>query len=140
VVQEVFKVLLQKLPEFEYDPGKSFRAWLGTVTRNKCVDFLRRQKSLVGLNDKSHAIQLQLPDNAEMIAEAEHRQYLIRRAIELMQSQLPPTMWQAIHRHIVLDQPAPEVAGELGITANAIYVAKSRVLRQIRQELAELLV
>src|SRR5262249_10636168 len=35
LVQDVLTVLVQKLPEFRYDPGKSFRAWLRTVTLNK---------------------------------------------------------------------------------------------------------
>jgi RNA polymerase sigma-70 factor (ECF subfamily) len=33
-VQDVFTVLVQKLPEFRYDPGKRFRGWLWTVTVN----------------------------------------------------------------------------------------------------------
>jgi RNA polymerase sigma-70 factor (ECF subfamily) len=28
LVQDVFVILLKKLPEFEYDPNQSFRAWL----------------------------------------------------------------------------------------------------------------
>src|ERR1700719_3689870 len=35
LVQDVFTVLVQKLPEFHYDPHKSFRAWLKTVLLNK---------------------------------------------------------------------------------------------------------
>ena len=37
LVQDVFAVLLQKLPTFTYDPQKSFRAWLRTVTFNLCA-------------------------------------------------------------------------------------------------------
>jgi len=37
LVQEVFALLVQKMPDFKYDPHKSFRAWLRTVTRNKLV-------------------------------------------------------------------------------------------------------
>ncbi len=42
LVQEVFLVLVQKLPAFEYDPGRSFRAWLRTVTLNKLRERRRR--------------------------------------------------------------------------------------------------
>src|ERR1700730_18807813 len=34
LVQDVFTVLFQKLPEFRYDPARSFRAWLRTVHLN----------------------------------------------------------------------------------------------------------
>jgi RNA polymerase sigma-70 factor (ECF subfamily) len=34
LVQDVFTVLVQLLPEFRYDPHKRFRGWLWTVTLN----------------------------------------------------------------------------------------------------------
>ena len=42
LVQDVLVVLVRKLPEFHYDPRKSFRAWLRTVTLNKWRERLRR--------------------------------------------------------------------------------------------------
>ena len=38
LVQDVLVVLIQKLPEFQYQPGKSFRGWLRTVLQNKWRD------------------------------------------------------------------------------------------------------
>src|SRR4051812_13311262 len=43
LVQEVFATLVQKLPEFQPDPQRSFRSWLRTVTVNKWRDAYRRQ-------------------------------------------------------------------------------------------------
>jgi RNA polymerase sigma-70 factor (ECF subfamily) len=42
LVQEVFAQLLQKMPGFNYDRQKSFRAWLRTITLNKWRDRCRR--------------------------------------------------------------------------------------------------
>ena len=42
LVQDVLVVLVRKLPDFQYDPRKSFRAWLRTVTLNKWRERLRR--------------------------------------------------------------------------------------------------
>ena len=42
LVQDVFVVLVAKLPEFLYDRGKGFRAWLRTILFNKWRDRLRR--------------------------------------------------------------------------------------------------
>ena len=36
-------------------------------------------------------------------------------------------------------RPVEEVAAELGLTPNAVYVARSRVLKRLRRELAGLL-
>ena len=40
---------------------------------------------------------------------------------------------------VVRDRPAADVAAELGISVNSVYLAKSRVLRRLREELAGLL-
>jgi RNA polymerase sigma-70 factor (ECF subfamily) len=47
--------------------------------------------------------------------------------------------WQACWEFVVRDRPAAAVAAELGITVNAVYLAKSRVLRRLREELQGLL-
>ncbi len=39
LMQEVFLLLYQKLPEFTYDPERSFRAWLKMVLLNKWRDW-----------------------------------------------------------------------------------------------------
>jgi RNA polymerase sigma-70 factor (ECF subfamily) len=56
-----------------------------------------------------------------------------------MQAEFQPVTWQACWQFVLLDRPATEVAAELGITVNAVYLAKSRVLRRLREELAGLL-
>jgi len=44
LVQDVFTLLVQKLPEFHYDRGRSFRNWLLTVMTNKWRDRIRRRE------------------------------------------------------------------------------------------------
>src|SRR5438128_1371907 len=43
LVQDVLVLLVRRLPEFRYDPGKSFRAWLHTITLNCWRDRQRRR-------------------------------------------------------------------------------------------------
>src|SRR5690348_13054594 len=42
LVQEVFAILVTKLPQFVYDRNKSFRGWLRTILQNKWRDKQRR--------------------------------------------------------------------------------------------------
>jgi RNA polymerase sigma-70 factor, ECF subfamily len=58
---------------------------------------------------------------------------------QLMQAEFPPETWKAYWDHVVSGKPARAVAAELGTTVNAVYIAKCRVLRRLREELAELL-
>jgi RNA polymerase sigma-70 factor (ECF subfamily) len=136
LVQEVFVVLVQKLPDFRYQANQRFRGWLWTVTVNKHRERQRRRAGKlqgagdVGLEDLAD------PRIDEAVAEAEYRTYLARRALELMQTDFQLTTWKACWECIVEGRPPAEVAAELGLTVNAVHLAKSRVLRHLRAELA----
>lgn len=139
LMQDVFVILLRKLPHFTYDPQQSFRRWLWTVLLNQWRDQQRRRRRDVG---DSNAPALDGPasaDPAEVIAEAEYRNYLVGRALELMQTDFQATTWKACWEYVVRDRPAAEVATELGISTNAVYLAKARVLSRLRHELQGLL-
>src|SRR5437588_12372374 len=43
LVQDVFVTLLRRLPEFDYDPSRSFRAWLWTVLYHAAAAWRQRQ-------------------------------------------------------------------------------------------------
>lgn len=135
LVQEVFVVLLQTLPTFEYDHQSGhFRGWLRTLMVNKLRDRKRREarleKALAQRQPDSEP-----PDDAEAFGEREYQQELSRRALRLMQTDFEPATWKACWETVVQGRPAHEVARELGITENAVYIARCRVLRRLRQEL-----
>jgi RNA polymerase sigma-70 factor (ECF subfamily) len=139
LVQDVFAVLLQKLPEFSYDPGRSFRAWLRTLTINRWRDALRRKAAALRGGTPDRLDEVAVPDHAQTIWETEYRQQVVGRALEIMQSDFQPTTWQACLAVIVDGKSAETVAAELGLTVEAVYAARSRVLRRLRHELAGML-
>jgi RNA polymerase sigma-70 factor (ECF subfamily) len=134
LVQEVLLVLVGKLPEFTYDPAQSFRSWLRSVATNKWRENCRRQppgREVQGVDLSAVAG----PDAAPEFEEAEYHQYLAQRALALMQAEFQPATWKACWEQVVSGRPAAEVAAELGMSEGAVYVAKSRVLRRLREEL-----
>lgn len=134
MVQDVFVVLLQKLPEFTYDGRGNFRGWLRTVTLNKWREGQRRRRP-----EPTELSDLAAPEESGTFEEVEYRRQLVGRALELMRAEFQPTTWKACWEYVVVGRPVPEVARELGVTVNAVYLAKSRVLRRLRQELGGLL-
>ncbi len=138
LVQDVLTQFVRKLPQFSYDPQKSFRAWLRTVTLNCWRNRLRRAQ-LPREPNPPDVGDLPGPDGSDVLGEAEYRQWLVGRALELMQAEFQPSTWKACWECIVNDRPAAEVATELGISVGAVYMAKSRVLSRLRQELTGLL-
>jgi len=140
LTQDIFTTLVQKLPDFRYDQAKSFRGWLKTITLNRCSDLFRKRK----LNANAHATE-QVQDVAdevsdvEFLTEQEYNEFVATRALQLMKNEFESTTWQACWQSITTDLTALEIAEKLGISVNAVYLAKSRVLRRLRQQLAGLL-
>ncbi len=63
---------------------------------------------------------------------------LWRRAVELVRAEFEDQTWKAFWRVAVDGQTPAAVAEELSTTVPAVYKAKSRVLRRVRQELGDL--
>jgi RNA polymerase sigma-70 factor (ECF subfamily) len=136
LVQEVFVLLLEKLPEFTYDPSKSFRAWLRTVAMNRYRERFRRPTLPVAGGDSLLAA---VADPAEAFWEAEYRGRLVGRAMQLVQPHFAPATWHLFWETVVNGRPSAEVAAEMGITQGAVRVARFRVLARLRQEIDGLL-
>lgn len=139
LVQDVFAVVLEKLPAFQYDPSKSFRAWLKTVATNKWRDACRKKAAAPKQGGDAALDEVPAPPQAEAFWEKEYQQHLTRQALQLMQNEFQPSSWKAFWGMVVEGKPAAEVATELSLTPEAVYAAKARVLRRLRDELEGLM-
>lgn len=135
--QDVFVVALQQLPQFRYDPSRSFRAWLKTVLLNSWRKHQRKLARGPAIGGDPDLVADTGPSH--FVDEAEHRDYLVRRALEIARADFEPTAWKACWEFVVNDRPAADVAAELGVSVNVVYLAKSRVLKHLRAELAGLI-
>jgi RNA polymerase sigma-70 factor (ECF subfamily) len=144
VTQDTFRSVAMGLSRFRRDrSGDSFRGWLATITRNRIRDFFRRVAQRPKGKGGSDFQQLleNLPDSEadsdpEFAGDWEsQRRSLLHRSLELVQAEFESNTWKAFWR-TTIDTAAPEaVAAELGLSVNAVYKAKSRVLRRLRKEL-----
>src|ERR1043165_1002228 len=139
LVQEVFTILVAKLPEFVYDRHKSFRGWLRTILHNKWRDRQSRRAAEPPMQGGSALLDQAGPEPTDAFWEVEYREQLVGRALELMKNEFQPATWRACWEVVVSGRSAAEVAAELGITVDSVYAAKSRVLRRLRKELEGLL-
>jgi RNA polymerase sigma-70 factor (ECF subfamily) len=138
LVQEVMVQLFRKLPEFRYDPQRSFRSWLRTVTLNTWRERLRRRGPEINVGDAALADAVQA-ENDEAITDAEYRAHLVQQTLRALQNEFPKTTWQAFQEYGLRGRPVREVAQELGLSVGTVYAAKSLVLTRVRRELDGLL-
>ena len=133
LVQDVFTTLVTKLRDFVYNRTGSFRNWLRTILYNKWRDQHRR--AAIRTVQDSQLNERPAPDALGDIWEKEYCELLVARALDLMRQEFEPTTWQACWEMVVSGRSGIEVAKSLGLTVDAVYAAKSRVLRRLRKEL-----
>jgi len=146
VSQDVFRSVFVNLNGFRRDrPGDGFRKWLKTIARNRVLDAVRRAgRTPIALEggiapdlaaDSSLSEEVD-SDPAELESE---RTTVLRRALEMVRTEFEPQTWEAFWRVTVEETTAADVATALGVTANVVYLSKSRVLRRLRDLFAELI-
>lgn len=136
LVQDVLATLVDKLREFQYDPQRRFRGWLRTMTVNRARNFRRGEsvRRSAELDDQTAATP-SVQDSADLFADAEYRAFVVKRALKLMQADFQEQTWKACWEHLAEGRSAADVAQELGLSTNAVHIAKCRVLRRLRAEL-----
>jgi RNA polymerase sigma-70 factor (ECF subfamily) len=141
LMQEVLRSVSAAAHRLEYDPKRgTFRGWLFTVTRNKVFNFLEsRGRRVIASGDSR--VQERLEQHAYADGElsddweADYQRSLAAQAMERIKGEFQTATWQAFMQ-TALDGDAPaQVAGRVGLSVGAVYVAKSRVIARLRQEI-----
>jgi RNA polymerase sigma-70 factor, ECF subfamily len=142
--QEVFRAVARGIAAFRRDrPDGSFRGWLYAITRRRLLDHWRRAgrqpRAAGGTDAQDRLLELpaEEPPGSQDAAAAARSVYL--RCVELVRAEFEGRTWEAFWRATVDGRPPAEVAAELGMTPGAVYIAKSRVLKRLREEFAGLL-
>lgn len=138
VTQEVISVVLRRLPEFQRQRTGSFRNWLKRITIFCWQNYRRKninKAAVIGGSDFGQMIgELEDPDSeANRRWDQQHDEYVLQQLLEKIRPLVRQSTWDAF-KAVTMDGKTPdEAASELAISVNAVYVAKSRVLSQLRQ-------
>jgi len=140
VTQQVLVAVAGAVDRWQVDPAKgSFRGWLATIARNLLTNYLVRQRRHArgtgGTDFQRLLAEHAAPAGPESALVAlEYRRSLFRWAAERVRGQVQRATWEAFWQTAVAGRPVADVAAELGSSPGAVYVARSRVIRRLRQE------
>ena len=136
LTQDVLQAVARDCARLVYDPARgTFRGWLFTVARNKLHTFLKRKQRLLSRTEEVDFALLADPEQDEAaVWEQEYEQRLFDWAAEQVRGHFQESTWQAFWRTAVDNQPPREVAERLGLSVGAVYIAKSRVLARLREQ------
>ncbi|PQO42520.1 RNA polymerase subunit sigma-24 [Blastopirellula marina] len=138
VCQEVLTVVFRRFPEFRREPrAGAFRTWLRTITVYCVRDHWRkknRQAKGIGGSDFGEVIaQLEDPESGLSAQwNRDHDRHVLQYLLDEVRPSFTDNTWQAFQRFALDGLSADEVSQELGISVNAVFVAKSRILSRLR--------
>jgi RNA polymerase sigma factor (sigma-70 family) len=141
VTQAVLTKLVVRLRRFRYDPSKSFRGFLRTVTQGALIDALAARGPIVPGGGSEVLQSLTSVEARVDLAERLEEEYdreLLAKAMERVQQRVLPHNWEAFRLTAVEGLSGAETAGRLHIQVAAVYVAKSSVMKMLKEELVVL--
>jgi RNA polymerase sigma-70 factor (ECF subfamily) len=141
LTQEAMMAVARAVERWVPDPQLGrFRDWLFRIARNLMVNFLTRRKHQVwGAADSSmrQLLEAQADEDADAsrVFENEYRSELFRVASGRVQQAVRERTWQAFWASAVDETPVEEVARNLGMSVGSVYIARSRVMARLREEI-----
>jgi RNA polymerase sigma-70 factor (ECF subfamily) len=138
VSQEVMLAVASAIRRFEYDPERgSFRSWMATVTRSKLNNFFlaqQRHPIPVGDSELAQACADTPSPNESAEWDRDYRQRVFDWAAARVRPEVEERTWQAFWRTAIEREDGKTVAESLGLSVGAVYVARSRVLARLKEE------
>lgn len=138
ITQEVFVRVAKKIGDFEYDPNSGkFRNWLCTIAKNIYIDFSRKAalKTLKTLDFETNAHQ-DFSDEFNRIWELEWIQNHIRVALIRTKKKVSIRQYQIFYLVTIQEYSSKEAAQLTGSSLPQVYMAKMRVSKIFKAELA----
>ena len=143
--QEILLSVVKHLPSFEHSGNRgAFRSWLRTIVCSRTTDYWRttlgRTPASGGSGAAAALQQIADPDSdLNHQWDEEHDRYLLACVLKMVEEEFEPSTLQAFRRLALDGASGALVADELGLSVAAVYMAKSRVLQRIRQEVEGLI-
>jgi RNA polymerase sigma-70 factor, ECF subfamily len=135
VVQDVFVKLLDKIQTYDQSRYR-FRTWLFRVTRNLLIDRIRRGASYKkALEGWAGQFPHEAPSESSLIegmSRDRRRRNILKHALRVVRASVSPRAWTCFEQRLLRDRPASEIAAELDIEPNAVYVHACRVMKKVR--------
>lgn len=141
LVQDVLRAVSSAIKKLNYDSKLgTFRGWLFTVARTKLSDLIAKRQSPGRGTGESDVQQLLLNHPATDEREQEdwnldYERRLFAWAAERVRSEIQDSTWQAFWQTTVEGRSGKDVADALGMTVAAVYLAKSRVMARLKEQI-----
>ncbi len=138
LTQEVLSTVVHGLPEFMRRRAGSFRRWLRSITVSRLTDHLRSRRKHQRTADAAveESVLRQLADPASELSrqwDREHDQHVFQCLLAMIEPEFSAKTWKAFRLYCIDEMEPARVATQLGVSKNVVLLAKSRVLKRLRE-------
>lgn len=141
LVQQVLSAVARVIDRWQEDPQRArFRTWLARVASNAILNALTRRTfdRGAGGSELLELFDLQPAGGpASDLVRVEHRREVFRWAARQIRPEFQSETWDAFWKTAVEGRDVDELARELNRSRGSIYAARSRVMRRLREKVAE---
>jgi RNA polymerase sigma factor (sigma-70 family) len=142
VTQDILVKLIQKLRAFTYDPSRSFRGWLKTLTHHAWRDFadsrLQAQRAAGTAQGQDLMLTLEAREDLARKLEEAFDLELLEAAKVRVRLRVAPRTWEAFRLMAFEGLPVAEVSARVQLQAAMVCVAKSKVQKMLLEEIGKL--
>jgi RNA polymerase sigma factor (sigma-70 family) len=137
VVQEVMLAVFEQRHVFRYDPARGrFRDWLAAVVRNTVAGHRRQPAERLRALEGSQQDYADPPaDDAppDALWEAAFEQAMLAVLLDVVRREVAPETFQAFELLALGQVPGDQVAAVTGLSRNAVYLARKRVVNRLQE-------
>lgn len=136
--QETLLAFARSYREGGYDRDKGrLRTWLFGIAAHKARDIQRKRGKELVITDEANSTRFlnKIPDDRSIseVWEAEWARAILGQAMAEVRKQVKPQTMQAFELFALQGWPAEKVASHLGMSENAVWISKNRVLSRLRK-------
>jgi len=142
VTQNVLLRLAEKMPSFVYDPSRSFRAWLKTLTHHAWSDFVTSRQNRDRGSGNTETLQVlqtveARADLEKQLDEAFDRE-LLEEAMTRVRERVAPQTWEPFRLTALEGLSGAEAAARIPMQVAQVFVARRRVQKMLQEEVSKL--
>lgn len=141
LTQDVMRSVAAAIQQVEYDKLRGlFRSWLFTIVQNKLVDHWRRARIQergagdTGIQQDLNEIPQASGTDISAEWDADYQRQLFQYAASIVKPDFSESTWQAFWQTAVEGQAGKDVGARLGLSVAAVYLAKSRVMARLKEQ------
>lgn len=138
IAQEVMRSVSLALKKGQYDPTRGkFRAWLFTTVRNAISTYYRKMARVpltVAETTLLEHVNATPSEHEQQNWERDYQSQLLAWAIEKIRPEFADRIWRAFEATAIEDLSAKAISEEISMTPNAVWVARHRVMKRLKEK------